>query len=105
MPVKRQRLDVNFVRLHRTARRPAEAIAAGPLRLAPVPRAVADTAWHLTGVEDVRAIVTEALAASLCTAAELTRESLSPRRTGSMSHRPGCRRPGNPDPVQHLRHT
>jgi hypothetical protein len=74
VPVKRQRLDVNFVRLHRTARLPAEAIAAGPLRLAPVPRAVADTAWHLTSVEDVRAVVTEALAASLCTAAELTAE-------------------------------
>ena len=97
VPAERQRVDVNFVRLHRTARLPAaEAVAVpagagpggtgptgagpagagpgGPLRLAPVPRAVADTAWQLTSVDDVRAVVADALGSGRCTLDELTAE-------------------------------
>ena len=95
VPAERQRVDVNFVRLHRTARLPAAAAVpagtgpggtgpaeagrggagpGGPLRLAPVPRAVADTAWQLTSLDDVRAIVTDALSSGRCTLDELTAE-------------------------------
>ena len=76
VPAERQRVDVNFVRLHRTARLPAaaSALAAGPVRLAPAPRAVADTAWQLTSVDDVRAVVSDALSSGRCTLDELTAE-------------------------------
>ena len=98
LPVQRQRVDVNFVRLHRTARLPAAApalaasgpaasgpaasgpAASGPaagtglVRLASAPRAVADTAWQLTSVDDVRAVVEDALRSGRCTLDELTAE-------------------------------
>ena len=76
LPTERQRVDVNFVRLHRTSRLPAMATAltAGPLRLAPAPRAVADTAWQLTSLDDVRAVVADALSSGRCTLDELTAE-------------------------------
>jgi hypothetical protein len=76
LPAQRQRADVNFVRLHRTARLPAPAAApaAGPVRLAPAPRAVADTAWQLTSVDDVRAVVADALRSGRCTREELAAE-------------------------------
>jgi hypothetical protein len=91
LPTERQRVDVNFVRLHRTSRlpSPATALAAGtaaaataaagaspasPLRLAPAPRAVADTAWQLTSLDDVRAVVADALSSGRCTLDELTAE-------------------------------
>lgn len=56
-----------FVKLHRTARMPARACSAGPVRLAPAPRAVADTAWLLTDLRDVRAVVAEAVQVGRCT--------------------------------------
>jgi transcriptional regulator with AbiEi antitoxin domain of type IV toxin-antitoxin system len=74
LPAERQRVDVNFVRLHRTARLPASAMPAGPVRLAPPPRAVADIAWQLTSVDDVRAVVAAALSSGRCTLDELTAE-------------------------------
>jgi hypothetical protein len=74
LPAERQRVDVNFVRLHRTARLPASARPAGLVRLAPPPRAVADTAWQLTSVDDVRAVVAAALSSGRCTLDELTAE-------------------------------
>ncbi len=74
VPVTRQRIDLNFVRLHRTARMPAKPVADGPLRLAPVARAVADAAWQLTSPGDVRAIVTDALQSGQCTVSQLTAE-------------------------------
>jgi hypothetical protein len=76
VPVRRQRVDVTFVRLHRTARMPApaRAISAGPVRLAPAPRAVADTAWQLSRLEDVRDVVADALRSGRCTVGDLTAE-------------------------------
>jgi len=74
VPAERQRVDVNFVRLHRTARLPSAALTAGPVRLAPAPRAVADTAWQLTSADDVRAVVSDALSSGRCTLDELTAE-------------------------------
>jgi hypothetical protein len=74
VPVTRQRIDLNFVRLHRTARMPAKPVPTGPLRLVPAPRAVADTAWQLTSVDDVRTIVTDAIQSGRCTVSQLTAE-------------------------------
>jgi hypothetical protein len=74
VPVKRQRLDMSFVRLHRTARMPARTLSAGPVRVALAPRAVADTAWQLTRPADVRAVVTDAIRHGLCTVGDLTAE-------------------------------
>ena len=93
LPAERQRVDVNFVRLHRTSRLPSPATAlapggaaatgsaaaagawpASPLRLAPAPRAVADAAWQLTSLDDVRAVVADALSSGRCTLDELTTE-------------------------------
>ena len=95
LPAERQRVDVNFVRLHRTSRLPSPATAlapggaaatgtaaaaaagaspASPLRLAPAPRAVADAAWQLTSLDDVRAVVADALGSGRCTLDELTTE-------------------------------
>jgi hypothetical protein len=44
------------------------------VRLAPAPRAVADAAWQLTSLDDVRAVVADALSSGRCTLAELTTE-------------------------------
>jgi hypothetical protein len=101
LPTERQRVDVNFVRLHRTSRLPSPATAsapgdtaaagdaaaaagdaaaaagaspASPVRLAPAPRAVADAAWQLTSLDDVRAVVADALSSGRCTLDELTAE-------------------------------
>jgi hypothetical protein len=74
VPVKRQRLDLGFVRLHRTARMPARTLSAGPVRVALAPRAVTDTAWQLTSPADVRAVVTAAVQADRCTLDELAIE-------------------------------
>jgi hypothetical protein len=74
VPVKRQRLDMGFVRLHRTARMPARTLSAGPVRVALAPRAVTDTAWQLTSPADVRAVVTDAIQSGRCTLDELAIE-------------------------------
>jgi very-short-patch-repair endonuclease len=74
VPVDRQRLSTGFVRLHRTARIPTRTCSAGPVRLAPAPRAVADTARLLTDMRDVRAVVAEAVQLGRCTVTELAGE-------------------------------
>ena len=85
VPVRRQRRDVNFVRLQRTARMPLKIAAAGPVRLALAPRAVADTAWRLTSLRDVRAVVADAVQIGRCTVSQLTAElSEGPIRGSAM---------------------
>ncbi len=74
VPAQRQRRDVGFVRLQRTARMPPRIASAGPVRLALAPRAVADTAWRLTGLRDVRAVVADAVQAGRCTVSQLLAE-------------------------------
>jgi hypothetical protein len=44
VPAERRRVDAGFARLHRTTRMPTRTSSSGPVRLAQVPRAVADTA-------------------------------------------------------------
>lgn len=74
VPIRRQRLDMGFVRLHRTARMPTRTLAAGPVRVAPAPRAVTDAAWQLTSPADVRVLVTDAVRSGRCTLDELAIE-------------------------------
>ena len=74
VPVGRQRLSTGFARLHRTARMPARASSAGPVRLALVPRAVADTVRQLTELRDVRAVVADAVQLGRCTVGQLAEE-------------------------------
>ena len=74
VPADRQRLSTGFARLHRTARMPARASSIGPVRLALVPRAVADTARQLTDLRDVRAVVADAVQLGRCTVSQLAEE-------------------------------
>ena len=85
VPMGRQRRSTAFVRLHRTARLPERIVPAGPLRFAPVGRAVADTAWLLTDLRDVRAVVADAVQRSRCTVPELAAElGAGPMRGSAM---------------------
>jgi hypothetical protein len=83
VPTKRQRGSTAFVRVHRTARLPGEVSASGPLRLAPVARAVADTAWQLTSLRDLRAVVADAVQRDRCTVSQLASELRSGPVRGS----------------------
>jgi hypothetical protein len=74
VPAKRQRRDVDFVRLQRTTRMPVKVASAGPVRLVLAPRAVADTARVLTSLRDVRAVVAEAVQLGRCTVGQLANE-------------------------------
>ena len=74
VPADRQRLSTGFARLHRTARMPDRAVSSGPVRLAPMPRAVADTARQFTELRNVRAVVAEAVQRGRCTISELSGE-------------------------------
>ena len=74
VPMGRQRLSTGFARLHRTVRMPVRASWAGPVRLTPVPRAVADTARQLTELRDVRAVVADAVQLGRCTVGQLAEE-------------------------------
>jgi hypothetical protein len=74
VPIRRQRLDLGFVRLHRTARMPARTVPAGPVRVVLAPRAVTDAAWRLTSPADVRAVVTDAIQSGRCTLDEVAIE-------------------------------
>jgi len=74
VPAQRQRRDVSFVRLQRTARMPPKIASAGPVRLVLAPRAVADTAWRLTSLRDVRAVVADAVQIGRCSVSQLIAE-------------------------------
>jgi hypothetical protein len=70
----RQRQSAGFARLLRTTRLPRQVSVSGPVRLALVPRAVADTARQLADLRDVRALVADAVQLGRCSTAELTEE-------------------------------
>ena len=85
VPAERQRLSTGFARLQRTARMPARIAWSGPVRLALVPRAVADTARQLVSLKDVRAVVADAVQLGRCTVSELAHElSSGPIRGSAM---------------------
>jgi hypothetical protein len=87
VPARRQRRNAGFARLHRTARMPARSAASGPVRLALAARAVADTAWQLTNLKDVRAVVAGAVQLGRCTISELAGELASGPVRGSAMFR------------------
>jgi hypothetical protein len=74
VPAGRQRLSTGFARLHRTVRMPVRAWSIGSVRLAPVPRAVADTVRQLTELREVRAVVADAVQLGRCTVGQLAEE-------------------------------
>jgi hypothetical protein len=87
VPDGRQRGSRGFVRLHRTGRMPSRFVSSGQVRLAPVARAVADTARILTEVRDVRAVVAGAVQRGRCRVPELAGELRDGPRRGSARFR------------------
>lgn len=87
VPAERQRRSTGFVRLQRTARMPARISSSGPVRLAPVPRAVADAARQFASLKDVRAVVADAVQLGRCTVSELAHELNSGPVRGSATFR------------------
>jgi hypothetical protein len=87
VPVGRQRLNAGFARLHRTSRWPTSVNMSGPVRLAPVPRAVADTAWQLGNLRDVRAVVADVVQLGRCTVGQLAEELNAGPSRGSATFR------------------
>ena len=67
IPAARQRRSTGFVRIHLTERMPDRVFTAGPIRLVPLPRAVADAARGMTGLADVRAVVAATVQQGKCT--------------------------------------
>lgn len=87
VPAERQRGSTGFARLHRTARMPARTLVSGPVRLAPVARAVADTVRQLTSLRDVRAVVADAVQLDRCSIAQLADELRNGPIRGSATFR------------------
>ncbi len=69
--VKRQ--STGFVRIHRTRRMPAF-YSTGSIRFARAARAVADAAHEFTALDDVRAVVAQAIQKQACSIAEIGHE-------------------------------
>ena len=74
VPLARQRSDVGYVRLHRTARLPEGFCVEGEVRFALPPRAVADAVRPMTDLSDVRAVVAEAVQRRSCSISHLAGE-------------------------------
>jgi very-short-patch-repair endonuclease len=74
IPDSKQRKSAGFVRIRATARMPKETYAVGPRRIAPLPRAVSDTARTLSRLADVRALVASVVQQEKCTPAMLAAE-------------------------------
>jgi very-short-patch-repair endonuclease len=74
IPVTRQRRSTGFVRIHPTTRMPEQVFTAGPVKLVPLARAVADTARGLTKLADVRALVAAVVQQGRCTSDLLAAE-------------------------------
>lgn len=83
IPAARQRRNAAFVRIHPTVRMPEEVVTVGPVRLAPLARAVADTARGLTRLPDVRALVAAVVQQEKCGPGELAAELQAGPRQGS----------------------
>jgi hypothetical protein len=69
-----RRASRDFVRIRRTRRFPESWTSTGAFRFADVPRAVADAVRGMTRLEDVRAVVFDAVQKRSCTIAELADE-------------------------------
>ena len=73
VPQATRRQNVGFVRMHRTRQLP-RVRRIGPVRYAEPTRAVADAAQILSSLDDIRAVVAEAIQKQLCSLAQLGTE-------------------------------
>jgi hypothetical protein len=87
VPAARQRRDAPFVRIHRTIRMPERSWQAGPLRIAPPARAVADTVRGLASLREVRAVVADAVQQGRCEIRQLHAELVAGPNLGSARFR------------------
>ncbi len=74
IPESKQRKSAGFVRIRATARMPDDVHAVGLRRIAPVARAVGDTARTVSRLADVRALVAAVVQQGKCTPALLAAE-------------------------------
>ncbi len=74
VPSERQRRSAGFVRIYCTKRMPEQAFTLGTVSMAPIPRAVADSARGLTRLADVRALVATVVQQGRCSADQLVAE-------------------------------
>jgi hypothetical protein len=74
VPLASRRVDVAFARLHRTGRLPQGFCVAGEARFALPPRAVADAVRPMTDLNEVRALVAEAVQRRRCSIPHLAEE-------------------------------
>jgi very-short-patch-repair endonuclease len=74
VPAARKIQSTDFARFWRTTRLPARSWLAGGLRLAPPARAIADAALVITAVDEVRAMVADAVQRNKCTIPQLITE-------------------------------
>jgi hypothetical protein len=77
VPLANRRADAGFVRLHRTARLPEGFCVAGAVRFTLPPRAVVDGVRLLADLNDVRAMVAEAVQRGRCSIQHLAGELAS----------------------------
>jgi hypothetical protein len=87
VPADRKRKSCKHVTIHRTRRMPLRVTCDGPVRYAPVARAVADTVLHLAQRSEVRAVVASAVQQGRCTIADLGAELAQGPVRGSMLFR------------------
>jgi len=83
VPADVRRKSVRYVHLIRTGRMPAQANLAKHLRIAPLPRAVADAVRGYRTIGDARSLIGAAVRYELCTIAELTTEHGEGPKRGS----------------------
>ena len=83
VPLANRRSDAGFVRLHRTARLPEGFCVAGEVRFVFSPRAVADAVRPMTELNDVRAVVAEAVQRGRCSITHLAEELAAGPTCGS----------------------
>ena len=74
VPLANRRVDVAFARLHRTGRLPRGFCVTGEARFALPPRAVADAVRPMADLNDVRALVAEAVQRRRCSISRLAEE-------------------------------
>jgi hypothetical protein len=89
VPLANRRSDAGFVRLHRTGRLPRGFCVAGEARFAFPPRAVADAVRPMTDLNDVRAVVAEAVQRGRCSITHLAEELADGPMRGSALLRQG----------------
>jgi hypothetical protein len=85
------RKSTGFVRVQRTTRMPQGVVTIGPLRYAPLPRAIADLARDLKRTGDVQTLVCKAIQLQRCTVEDLARELRDGPMQGSRLFRESIR--------------